>query len=187
MNYSVWYLGARQRSAAWMERRLVERGHARDVAQRAVRRLEELDLLNDEAYAENFVRSKWRQSLWAPRRIADRAVRQELLARAVVDEATDKYFGARPFESLSHPESWREVLQEARVPASVAPLVPHHAEDEQDVGFSRSRELLEGAQARARLTGGMARDTRRRRLASWLQARGHDWGVVSAVMRVLDL
>ncbi len=49
------------------------------------------------------------------------------------------------------------------------------------------QQLLASAQRQAQLTRGFPLETRRRRLVSWLQRRGHSWDTISAILRQLTL
>ncbi len=55
---AVRLLSSREHARVELARKLVGKGHSRDVVDAALERLEELELLSDERFAESFVRSR---------------------------------------------------------------------------------------------------------------------------------
>jgi regulatory protein len=89
------FLEARQRSTAEVRRRLTTAGYRAELIERAIERLTELGMLDDEAFARSWLESRDRAR---PR--GERALRRELavkgLERAVVDGAMDERELERP-------------------------------------------------------------------------------------------
>lgn len=82
---SLHYLGYRPRSGAEIKRHLEEKGHQADVRQRVLRRLEELELVDDRAFARRWVQNRER---FRPR--SARALRYELARKGVPAEEIDR-------------------------------------------------------------------------------------------------
>lgn len=89
------FLEARQRSAAEVRRRLLLHGYRTTMVEGAIKRLIELGMLDDAAFAKAWVESRDRAR---PR--GERALRQELakmgIDRAIADEAFDDREVERP-------------------------------------------------------------------------------------------
>mmetsp|Transcript_31952 Transcript_31952/g.75915 ORF Transcript_31952/g.75915 Transcript_31952/m.75915 type:complete len:173 (+) Transcript_31952:278-796(+) len=77
-------LSRRPASSSELLDKVYKKGYSEEAALAALGRLQELELQSDSEYAEIFARSKWRQSVWAPRRI-----RKELRTRGLDEEVVD--------------------------------------------------------------------------------------------------
>lgn len=93
---AVRMLAAQGRSVTGLERRLVEKGEAREHAREVVRQLVELGLMSDAAFARSFVRS--RAGRHGRRRIAMELAR-EGVDDAVAREALDEVLGDPTLEA----------------------------------------------------------------------------------------
>ncbi len=83
LEYAVKQLTYRALSRKLLKEKLIEKGHDEDASDYAVRRLEELKLLDDKSYAEAMVRSYMRKGYGAMR------IRNELRKKGVPDEDAD--------------------------------------------------------------------------------------------------
>jgi SOS response regulatory protein OraA/RecX len=162
-------LGRRAHSRKELRRKLEDRGHPLEATDAALDRLTKVGLQSDREFAETFARSKWRQVKWGPGKI-----KAELASRGVVGEdvaaALDTIFGP---DGLSVK---RYVEEEAAEDGAAA----------WNPGGSPEAALLAAARRQWSLTSALGAETRRRRLAGWLQRRGHAWEDVSRLMRQIE-
>ncbi len=134
----------RERSSRDLTRKLVQTGYARDEAEQALLRLQELDFQNDARFAGAFVRTRIGQG-YGPRRIAaelrghgfdDAAIRAEFEAEApdwtaLARDLFRRRFGTRP--TLDRTETAKRaafLLRRGFDAATVRSLT--HAEDVDD-------------------------------------------------------
>lgn len=102
--------GARERSAAHIERALVDEGFSRDVARDAVQRARTCQLVDDARFAETFIRAKLRAG-WGRQRI-ERALAQEGVDATLAPGYPEEYFDAGDEER----RAWEALLRKP-VPA----------------------------------------------------------------------
>lgn len=164
-------LARRPHSRAELAAKLRRRGYDAAPAAAALDRLTALGLQDDAEFAATFARSKWRSCTWAPARIERELVAGRGVAPADARAAVEAVFGSRLGDALK-PRSDRYAPDEEEDGGSGAALTLH---------------LLDAARARDRLARALPRDARRRRLVGWLGRRGHGWGVISGVLRELEL
>ena len=111
------FLEARQRSAAEVRRRLLQRGYRADLVEGCVTRLSDLGILDDAAFAKAWVESRDRAR---PR--GERALRQELRLKGIDREVVDETMLDRDVERpAADEEAGRRLLERhasalARVP-----------------------------------------------------------------------
>eukprot|EP00873_Tetraselmis_striata_P045820 jgi/Tetstr1/466084/TSEL_010669.t1 len=163
-------LGRQPASAAQIRRKLADKGHERANVDAGLARLQELGLQSDREYAEVFARSKWRQSCWAPARIATE-LRRNGVCQDDVTHALETVFGCD-----SHDLSFANGGEEGTEEGAEGGEAPSHADT-----------LLAAAQRQARQYRGLPREAQRRRLAGWLQRRGHSWATVRGLLERLGL
>ena len=84
-------LAFRARSSAELARALVRKGEPKELADRAVARLQEQGLLNDAAFAESFTRAKVLGAQQSKRRVQQGLARKGV-ARSITDEAIATVF-----------------------------------------------------------------------------------------------
>jgi regulatory protein len=101
---AVRFLESRQRSIREVRRRLGQAGYAAPLIDGAVERLEELGVLDDEAFARAWVESRDRAR---PR--GERALRSELALKGVAREIVDRVLAAR---AQTHDEGADETAAE---------------------------------------------------------------------------
>ncbi|KAK9844954.1 hypothetical protein WJX74_009023 [Apatococcus lobatus] len=155
-------LALRSQSRQQLFEKLTERGYDPNVVHRALDRLQEVGLQSDREFAETYARSRWRQYRWAASRI-----RIELMKKGVskenLDHALHELFG----------DSYTVRLHNDTV-------------DEHDLE-GPERELMGSARRQSHLTRGLPVETRRRRMVSWLQRRGHGWATITDILQRLDM
>lgn len=147
-NYLLWLLGRRSYTVAELRERLQRRGLDLADAEPLLERLKELSLVNDELYAESYVRS----------RKASRgkfAIRRELRRKGITDaliegelEGLTESQQLRAAARLLERNAWRYAPSEASRQAERAAVTTD------DEGFLRRQELL---RARARAFAFLAR------------------------------
>jgi regulatory protein len=98
-------LAFRARSSAELARALVRKGEPKELADRAVVRLQEQGLLNDAAFAESFTRAKVLGAHQSKRRVQQDLARKGV-ARSVTDEAIATVFEEEGVDQ-------REVVEQA--------------------------------------------------------------------------
>jgi regulatory protein len=98
-------LAFRARSSAELARALVRKGEPKELADRAVLRLQEQGLLNDAAFAESFTRAKVLGAHQSKRRVQQDLARKGV-ARSVTDEAIATVFEEEGVDQ-------REVVEQA--------------------------------------------------------------------------
>lgn len=81
-NYVLWLLGRKAYTRAELEERLLGKGAAPEVVSAVLARLEEYRFVDDEAYAQGYVRAR------EPRK-GKLALRQELLRKGVEEETVE--------------------------------------------------------------------------------------------------
>lgn len=101
VRYLLWLLGRRDHARAELERRLERKPVTPEVRERALRRLEELDLLDDGRVAEGFVRGR-------RHRKGRLALRREMARLGLPEEATEAALA--PLSDDDQLEAAREVL-----------------------------------------------------------------------------
>jgi len=84
------FLEARQRSAAEVRRRLLLHGYRADLVEGSIERLTELGMIDDAAFAKDWVESRDRAR---PR--GERALRQELVRKGIEREVRDQAIADR--------------------------------------------------------------------------------------------
>jgi regulatory protein len=98
-------LAFRARSSAELARSLVRKGEPKELADRAVARLQEQGLLNDAAFAESFTRAKVLGAQQSKRRVQQGLARKGV-ARSITDEAIATVFEEEGVDQ-------REVVEQA--------------------------------------------------------------------------
>ncbi|GBF88994.1 hypothetical protein Rsub_01493 [Raphidocelis subcapitata] len=156
----------RERSARELLQRLGEDGYDPGVAARAVARMQELGLQDDERYAQMFARGRWRASVRAPSQIA-----WELKSKGVSEQ-----HARAALEAVFGPGGRVQ-------PDADGGSGDEGGEGEERQGQSAWAQLLEQARRRADMSRGEDIMKRRAKLARWLQYRGHNWDTVKRVMR----
>jgi regulatory protein len=149
-------LARRARASGELERWLAKRDHPRAAIEHAVERLRALGLLDDEAFARSFARSRGTGRGMGPRRIAAELSRRGV-ARSVADAALAEL----------------EATAAADDPSGLS-----SAERE------RAR-VRDAAERRMRSLASLEPEVARRRLTGWLVRRGYSPGISSAVAREL--
>src|SRR3990172_2847893 len=90
MEAALRFLEPRARSTAEVRRRLTKAGYRAELVETVVNRLTDLRMLDDEAFAREWVRSRDRTH---PR--GERALRSELRTKGVADQIIDAVFAGR--------------------------------------------------------------------------------------------
>lgn len=101
LRYLLWLLGRRDYGRVELERRLERKPAAKDVRDAALRRLEELDLLDDERVAEGFVRAR-------RHRKGRLALAREMARRGLPEEAREAALA--PLSDEDQASAAREVV-----------------------------------------------------------------------------
>lgn len=166
-------LGGRPHARKELEAKLAERGHGRAAAAAALDRLGEAGLQSDAEFAEVFARSKWRQARWGPSRIGGE-LRRRGVAPAHAAAALAGVFGEG-----GRLEVRRFIEEEADEAAGDAGEGSMRALGD---GEAPVAALLRTARDRWARTAGLDAAARKRRLAGWLQRRGHVWDDVARVV-----
>jgi SOS response regulatory protein OraA/RecX len=166
-------LGGRPHARKELEAKLAERGHGRAAAAAALDRLADVGLQSDAEFAEVFARSKWRQAKWGPSRIGGE-LRRRGVAPAHAASALEGVFGEG-----GRLEVRRFIEEEADEAAGEAGEGSMRALGD---GEAPVAALLRTARDRWARTAGLDAAARKRRLAGWLQRRGHVWDDVARVV-----
>lgn len=170
------FLNYKQRSRAELSAKLLDRGHAPDDVSIALDELHSAGVQSDTAYVEMFARYKWRTSKWAPARIAS-ALGLKGIARADINDGLSAVFGDEGEVRVSDTGNNND----------------GGVEDGDWTGFGevvtdedRGSELLQSARAQWRRSAGLSITSRRRRLAMWLERRGHRFHVIRSILEILE-
>lgn len=151
--YLMRLLANRRRSAGEMSARLREREVPADVAHEVMRRIERADLIDDAAFARDWVAQ--RREL---RGLADEALRRELTAKGVADADIDAALvaqaGTPEHAELEEEERCRELVRSR-------------------IGPESRRTDMEDRAQRARMA---------RRLEGYLRRRGYDGALIRRVV-----
>lgn len=153
--------------------KLRDKEYAADVTERALDRMEELDMLSDANFAEIFARSKWNQSKWAPRRIS-MELQSKGVSQDICEAALKRTFGSNKLgirmsnDEQEEPEDGVEW-------------------DRLDTESGLDEQLIQTIQRRHQSMGALKKEVKSRRLIAWMQRRGHSWDVVSGVMKHICL
>ncbi len=135
-------------------------------------------LLAVRARSASELRQRLRQKRFAP----------ELLDRVIADLQAKGYQSDEEFARLYAREKWNNsgwgparVRRELRA-KGIAPELADQVVDETYAAADLVEAVLPFAQKRWRSTEGLPLETRRRRVVSFLQRRGYDWGTIQQVL-----
>ncbi|KAL6769234.1 hypothetical protein ACKKBF_B18020 [Auxenochlorella protothecoides x Auxenochlorella symbiontica] len=150
-------LNLRRYPAKKLTEKLLEKGHPPDSIEQALHDLEKVGLTGDAEYAEVYVRSKWRQQLWSPRKL------QYEMKHLGIDQdhqkaALSAHFGEQGLQLRHFLELWRyEGLG---------------AQSDVDGDGAREAEAFRKCQARLELVRGRSSAADIAKFYGWLQRRG---------------
>eukprot|EP00798_Chlamydomonas_sp_ICE-L_P003506 gene3506-13577_t len=158
----------------------MEGSSATSSTARVVNRLCEMKLLDDAAYAEVYVRSKWNQQRKAPG-----LIKQELVKLKVdqgnISAALDAFFGDAQKGVTARMVRDRRLGEEEKEEGG-------EEEDEYiDPAQAAAEQLVVSAQSRLRTMQSVGPEAQKRRTISWILRRGHSLDVAFQVIRELGL
>jgi len=106
-SYTLWLLGRQAYSAAEVERRLLQRGLSPEDAAATVERLQALQLLDDAAYAESYVRARQRSTgpIALRQALRRKGVDDAHVASALVEAGSDDLVATA--QALLERNTWR--------------------------------------------------------------------------------
>ena len=166
------FLNYKPRTRAELMTKLVEdKLYDPTHAAAAIAYLQEKGVHSDVDYAEQWARYKWRTAKWAPRRI-ETSLREKGVARDDARAGLKRVFAS--LGDVSSPRNGSELRSDSETHVI--------AGEEED----KANELLRAARKRWALSFGMVPTTRRRRLAAWLDRRGHSLSTTRDVIETLE-
>ncbi|GFR40863.1 hypothetical protein Agub_g1514 [Astrephomene gubernaculifera] len=198
--YAISLLQRAPLASADLARRLAARGHPPATCSQLVGWLGATGVLDDGLFARLYARSKWESGLAAPAKI-----RRDLAALGVAPEHVSSglaaVFGPSRRIKLSGPAT----PQEKEVSQKLLEAARRHVEQRRG-SYLRQQSSSSGgnsSSAGGQGAGGGARDkenwctahtaqikdreANKRRLAMWLQYRGHDMGLITEVIKQLKM
>lgn len=162
-------LGRRAHARKELKKKLEDKGYRLDAIENALDRLEKVGLQSDAEFAESFARSKWRQTKWGPDKI-----KSELHHRGIPLDIAEK--GVRSVFGSTGLDMKRFLDNK----------MPQEESDTFHVSQSLEGGLLAASRQQWEISRNLKPETRKRRLVSWLQRRGHSWENISRILRILE-
>ncbi|KAI8468890.1 MAG: regulatory protein RecX [Monoraphidium minutum] len=167
----------RERSSGELAQKLLGDGYEPAVAARAVARMQELGLQDNERFAIMFARGRWRSNSMAPAQITHR-LRLHGVGEPAIKAALEEVFGPGGRVAPGGYDGDEEDDDEERGGGGRGGVRRE---------MSAWEQLVEQARRTVERTEGEDSHKRRAKLARWLQYRGHGWDTVKKVMKEVGL